>query len=232
MRAKSLWVGYIAAVFTGTVLSLVLVYVCAPLGAPKDRTLCRVNQSAMRELDEALLEHQWKRVVRILRTPTHILIDGPNPKHYAALAAMDALVEVRSDVTPTLVRYGLRDHDPQVRYMSMCVMGFVGSNQDVKDVLGVLRKEEDLRVVVCGAQALCLLADTAEAKPLVAMGLAECCHPLVLYGNPLVPKRFAISTCELAEYLNRRFKLGLDVPAECYKYYTPIDEDIYPRAGK
>jgi hypothetical protein len=49
-----------------------------------------------------------------------------------------------------------------------------------------------------------------------------------MFGDSLMRGHFMIRPYEVAEYLNRRFKLGLEVPAQLYRYIDPVDIEKYP----
>jgi hypothetical protein len=155
---------------------------------------------------------------------------------YAADIAADRLIAAGQEAVPAVAHLGIHSQNPQIRFMSMKVLGVIGGKKYASEILDVLHGEHDQRVLVCGAEALCLFGKREYAIPIVKDVLVPSYGPddFVGYNDDFRSYCFTKgrTPVELAEYLNRRFKLGIEVPAQVYRYIKPVDEDRYPRAKK
>ena len=179
----------------------------------RDYSLVWTNWNASRQLEPAVSHGELARVVALLGTRMVAIEDGPCPRTYAAESAADALLQARQKGADAILSYGLRDKDPQVRFMSIRVLGRLGDKRYADEVATVLRKEVDVRVLVYGAETLCLLGRPPEGRKILENVVMREWPPgsYTLFGNRTAPGRRTIATMELIEIVNRRFKLGLDI---------------------
>ena len=93
-----------------------------------------------------------------------------------------------------------------------------------------LRGEQDPRVLVSGAAALCLLGQSEDAKRLVAAVMdGPVDVPTEMFSAAMILGRMRFRIQDLIEYLNRRFRFGFEFSPEFLKYCDPMDLKTYPR---
>ena len=172
------------------------------------------NRIANWQLQRAVRSKDWYTVVTLLGTT----MDYHSAKPYAADNALTALVGAGPAGQDGVLKYGLKNTDPQIRYMSMLVLGGIGDARCADAIWKVLGSEEDDRVEACGGEALCLLGRTDYARIIVKKIFSQChwqCKPDGIRGHGIIPnlQYTYVDPGELAFYLNTRFKLGVDVPS-------------------
>ena len=171
------------------------------------------NKKANESLSSAVKLGNWKEVVLVLGTPLrHVYDGGPKPRINAANAAADQLLVGGPRAAAAVVQFGLNNDGPQVRFMSMRVLGRIGHEEYAPAILEALQKENqrsptpDACVLVFGAESLCLLGMRQEAKPILrrVYSLAEPEEFVFLQDRPV-----ASSTHDLVRRLDARFNLHL-----------------------
>ena len=179
------------------------------------------NSIANWRLQRAIKSKDWKTVVSLLGTTMHYLHAEP----YAADNALSTLVEAGCEAQGPVLKYGMKNADPQIRYMSMRVLGRIGDARCADAICNSLSSEDDSRVAACGAEALCLLGRTDKAKVLVERIFwkqnwkngCDCQNDDIgILGHDIIPNfcnRTNVHSLEMAFYLNSRFKLGARVPS-------------------
>jgi len=192
-------------------------------------SLKRLNDDAIMLAEQAGKVRDWQHLVELLGSPMGFVLSANELKIYAPELAADELVKGGPAAGAVALEVGLKSSNAQIRFMSIRVLGRLGDMAYAQSLLHVLRYEHDPQVLIYGAEALCALGMTQDAKPIIKEALEDWSHPDYLVGHDF--KRYHY-TCVMAEYLNRRYHLGLEVPDELYKRFYPVDDDKYPRSKK
>ena len=151
---------------------MLFLFIIIAFEALRGCSVAEKNWMARPRLGLALWRNDWATVVKCLAAPT----DPCGREHlsitYTAELAAEGLIAAGPTAVPAVVENGIDSEDPQVRYMSMRVLGRIGDKTVIPKILSTLSHERYCPVLVFGAEALYRLGDPKDARPYLEMAIS------------------------------------------------------------